>query len=169
MRLLLIIYTFSSAALASTFEIIDVDGLCYIYSNRIWGCTGSSKPIGPLNGTSCSHLSVKNNGNWLRQDTINVTACGPARDTDHEQAYIVADQSGLLIFQNTAGNTANCTIGEDFHVGSICTALEDGWSTQKAPVATPPTNISTETPLPSRSTPAPAQTRPSATYQYSCE
>ncbi|KAJ6004608.1 hypothetical protein N7540_012977 [Penicillium herquei] len=152
MRVFLIISTFCSAALAGTFEIVDVNGLCYIYTNRVWGCTGSSKPIGHLNGTSCSDLHVNENGKWVRRDAVNVTAC----DSDHGQAYILADQTGLLIFHNTAGNTANCTVGPDFHAGSICTALNDGPPAQSTPVVSP-TGKPTETPSPSQSSAAPVE------------
>ncbi|KAJ6016391.1 hypothetical protein N7540_010982 [Penicillium herquei] len=155
MRVLLIISTFCAVALAGTFEIVDVNGICYIYTNCVWGCTGSSKPIGHLNGSSCSDpdLSVQENGNWVHRNVVNVTAC----DSDHGQAYFLADRTGLLIFHNTAGNTANCTVGADFHAGSICTAVDDGPPAQSTPVVSP-TGKPAEAPPPSQSFAASMQT-----------
>ncbi|KAJ5701406.1 hypothetical protein N7488_008954 [Penicillium malachiteum] len=141
MRLFVIVGTLCSAALAGTFEIFDVNGLCYIYADRVWGCTGSSQSIGHLSGTSCANLSVHENDSWVRRDVVNVTAC----DSDHGQAHILADRKGLLIFRNTDGNTANCTVGANFQVGSICTALDDGQAAHRTPAA------STKTPQPPQS------------------
>ncbi|KAJ6016548.1 hypothetical protein N7540_011139 [Penicillium herquei] len=147
MRLFLILSTFCCAALAGTFEIFDVNGLCYIYADRVWGCTGSSQPIGHLSGTSCANLSVHENDSWVRRDAVNVTAC----DSDHGQAYILADRNGLLLFRNTDGNTANCTVGADVHVGSICTALDDDGLAHRTPAASPTGKPPTKTPQPSQS------------------
>ena len=54
MRFSLLLFTLCPAVLGSTLEIMDVGGLCYIYSNSTRGCTGSLEAIALLEGTSCS-------------------------------------------------------------------------------------------------------------------
>ena len=54
MHLSLVLLTLCPIVFGNTLEIMDVEGLCYIYSNSTCGCTGSSEPIALLDGGSCS-------------------------------------------------------------------------------------------------------------------
>ncbi|KAJ5642791.1 hypothetical protein N7490_006791 [Penicillium lividum] len=67
-------------------------------------------------------LSTIGRNKRIETDAVNVTVCGPHRQTSQELAWITADKSGLLTFQNSA-DTANCTIGKEFEVGTFCSAL----------------------------------------------
>ncbi|KAJ5556683.1 hypothetical protein N7494_000598 [Penicillium frequentans] len=109
-------------SLGNTLEIMDVGGLCYIYSNGTLGCTGSPEPIALLDDTSCSSLSTIYHQKRTKTNAVNMTVCGPHRQAGQELAWITADKSGLLTFQNI-GDTANCTIGKEFRVGTFCSAL----------------------------------------------
>ncbi|KAJ5556079.1 hypothetical protein N7513_003721 [Penicillium frequentans] len=131
---------------------MDVGGLCYIYSNSTRGCTGSSEAIAELNGTSCSIMALfhwqspdfSTIGHNERTETnaVNVTVCGPHRQAGQELAWITADKSGLLKFQNIGGDSANCTIGKEFTVGTSCSALSD--SSMKSATETPTSASSTK-------------------------
>lgn len=54
MRLSVLLFTLCPLVFGNSLEIMDVGGMCYIYSNSTRGCTGSSEVIAVLNGTSCS-------------------------------------------------------------------------------------------------------------------
>ncbi|KAJ5982796.1 hypothetical protein N7451_012896 [Penicillium sp. IBT 35674x] len=139
MRLSVLLFTLYPLVFGNSLEIMDVGGLCYIYPNSTRGCTGSSEVIGVLNGTSCSNLSTIGHNERTETNAVNVTVCGPHRQAGQELAWITADKSGLLKFQNIGGDTANCTIGKEFTVGTSCSALSD--SSMKSATETP-TSIS---------------------------
>ncbi|KAJ5938303.1 hypothetical protein N7466_001437 [Penicillium verhagenii] len=142
MRLSVLLFILCPLVFGNTLEIIDVGGLCYIYSNSTRGCTGSSEAIGELNGTSCSNLSTIGHNKRTETDSVNVTVCGPHRQTGQELAWVTADKSGLLKFQNIGGDTANCSIGKEFTAGTSCSALSD--SSIKSAAETPTSILSTK-------------------------
>ncbi|KAJ5778443.1 hypothetical protein N7520_001689 [Penicillium odoratum] len=123
MHLSVLLFTLCPLVFGDSLEIMDVGGLCYIYSNSTRGCTGSSEVIAVLNGTSCSNLSTIGRNKRTETNAVNVTVCGAQRQAGQELAWITADKSGLLTFQNIGGDTANCTIGKEFEVGTFCSAL----------------------------------------------
>ncbi|KAJ5938424.1 hypothetical protein N7466_001558 [Penicillium verhagenii] len=123
MRFSVLLFTLCPVVFGNTLEIMDVGGVCYIYSNSTRGCTGSSEAIALLNGNSCSNLSTIGHNKRTETNAVNVTVCGPHRQAGQELAWITADKSGLLTFQNIGGDTANCTIGKEFKVGTSCSAL----------------------------------------------
>ncbi|KAJ5654871.1 hypothetical protein N7490_001874 [Penicillium lividum] len=109
MCLSVLLFTLCPLVLGNTLEIMDVGG--------------SSEAIAELNGTSCSDLSTIGHNERTETNAVNVTVCGPHRQAGQELAWITADKSGLLKFQNIGGDTANCTIGKEFTVGTFCSAL----------------------------------------------
>ncbi|KAJ5982291.1 hypothetical protein N7451_012391 [Penicillium sp. IBT 35674x] len=135
MRLSLLLFTLCPVVLGNTMENMDVDGLCYIYSNSTCGCTGSSEPIALLDGAFCSNLSTVDQHKRTETRAVNVTVCGPHRQAGQDLAWITADKSGLLTFQNIGGDTASCTAGKEFKVGAFCSALSGNLI--KTPTETP--------------------------------
>ncbi|KAJ5938317.1 hypothetical protein N7466_001451 [Penicillium verhagenii] len=123
MRFSVLLFMLCPVVFSNTLEIMDVGGLCYFYSNSTRGCTGSSEAIAMLNGTSCSNLSTIGHNKRTETNAVNVTVCGPHRQAGQELAWITADKSGLVKFQNIGGDTASCKIGKEFNVGTFCSAL----------------------------------------------
>ncbi|KAJ5117556.1 hypothetical protein N7448_011188 [Penicillium atrosanguineum] len=120
LAILVIIHACSSRA--GTFEVIDYDRQCLIWSNGNYGCTGYSASFAKLDGDDCSKLSEQHSA-------FSVDVCGTADGSP--VAWIQVNHAGLVTFSNKNGDSSSCVLNKGLKAGSWCIASKSEVFTSK--------------------------------------
>ncbi|CAG8099631.1 unnamed protein product [Penicillium nalgiovense] len=131
---------YARASIGGTFEIIDIDNQCAIWSYDNHGCTGSSAFFSQLDGDDCSTLDKVANSTHPGYPMGGAEVCGTANNSS--AAWVKVEKTGVVTFFNSQGDTSACRLDRGLKHGSRCTASGQGSST-KSSSAEPSSSLTT--------------------------
>ncbi|KAI3180929.1 hypothetical protein DTO027I6_10264 [Penicillium roqueforti] len=130
---------YARASIGGTFEIIDIDNKCAIWSYDNHGCTGSSAFFSQLDGDDCSTLDKVANSTYPGYPMGGAEVCGTANNSS--AAWLKVEKTGVVTFFNSQGDTSACRLDRGLKHGSRCTASGLGSSTKSS--STEPSSLTT--------------------------
>ncbi|KAJ5404023.1 hypothetical protein N7509_003894 [Penicillium cosmopolitanum] len=106
-------------AVSDSFVVFNNQGVCRIWSDSVFGCTGYSEPFAVLNGDDCSNFSI--NGTSTDAATLKLDICGT--ENGRQVAWMNVTRgngSDGVSFRNQQGKEFCCLLDNNFKVGSKC-------------------------------------------------